>query len=158
MAQSGVCSEVGIKFGIMAPNPTIQQSPFPNFTIVESYLPKNVVFHQRLSSIEGHLPSRVVFHWRSSSIEDRLQSKVVFLWRSSFDKRNKRNEILMAADPPRQASEMVYLHWKRLNFIQKGQNESRYPQVDIKTGIFAWENTKKVGLFFLFWMVSEGYF
>ena len=26
---------------------------------------------------------------------------------------------------------MAYLHWKRLNFIQKGQNESRYPQVDI---------------------------
>ena len=53
---------------------------------------------------------------------------------------------------------MAYLHWKRLNFIQKGQNESRYPQVDIKTGMFAWENTKKVVLFFLFQMASEGYF
>ena len=39
--------------------------------------------------------------------------------------------------PPRQASNMAHLHWKRLNFIQKGQNASRYPQVDIKTGIFA---------------------
>ena len=44
---------------------------------------------------------------------------------------------LMSADSPGQASKMAYLHRKRLNFIQKGQNESRYPQVDIKTGIFA---------------------
>ena len=43
----------------------------------------------------------------------------------------------MAADPPGQAYQMAYLHRKRLNFIQKGQNESKYPQVDIKTGIFA---------------------
>ena len=28
----------------------------------------------------------------------------------------------------------------------------------MKTDIFAWENNKKVILFFLFWMVSEGYF
>ena len=27
---------------------------------------------------------------------------------------------------------MSYLHWKRLNFIQKGQNESRYHLADIK--------------------------
>ena len=67
MAQSGVCSEVGIMFGIMAPNPTIPHSPFPNITIVESYLPKNVVFHQRLSSMEDRLPWKVVFHGRLSS-------------------------------------------------------------------------------------------
>ena len=33
----------------------------------------------------------------------------------------------MAADPPGQASKMEYLHRKRLNFIEKGENESNYP-------------------------------
>ena len=46
-------------------------------------------------------------------------------------------DIFMATDPTGKTSKMAYLHQKRLNFIQKGQNESRYPQVDIKTGIFA---------------------
>ena len=38
--------------------------------------------------------------------------------------------------PPGQTSKMAYLHRKRLNFIEKGKNENKYPYVDIKTGIF----------------------
>ena len=37
----------------------------------------------------------------------------------------------MAADHPGQACKMAYLEWKRLNFIQKGQNESRFPMLPI---------------------------
>ena len=36
-----------------------------------------------------------------------------------------------------QISKMAYLHWKRLNFIQK--RESRSPWAHIKKGIFAWK-------------------
>ena len=35
--------------------------------------------------------------------------------------------ILMSADPPNQAYKLAYLHKKRLNFIEKDQNESSYP-------------------------------
>ena len=38
----------------------------------------------------------------------------------------------MAADPPGGAYQMAYLHRKRPNFIQKGQNESTYPKADMK--------------------------
>ena len=58
--------------------------------------------------------------------------------------------ILMSTKPPRTGIINGLFALERLNFIQKGQNESRYPQVDIKTGIFAWGNTKKVSLFFFF--------
>ena len=37
----------------------------------------------------------------------------------------------MAADPPGRAYQMAYLHRKRPNFIQKGQNESRLPKTDM---------------------------
>ena len=53
---------------------------------------------------------------------------------------------------------MAYSHQERLNSSEKGQNESRYPQENIQTGIFARENKKKIGVFFLFRIVSEGYF
>ena len=52
-------------------------------------------------------------------------------------------KILMAVDPPGQTSKMAYLHQKRLNFIQEGQNERRYSSAGIKKGTFAMENTKR---------------
>ena len=66
--------------------------------------------------------------------------------------------FLLAVDPYGQTSKLAYLHLKRINFIEKGQNYSRSPWADLKKGIFALENTKKVCLFLVFWMVSEGDF
>ena len=66
--------------------------------------------------------------------------------------------ILIAADPRGQASKMAHLHRKRLNFIQKGKNESRYPEADMKKSIFCMRKYQKVSLFFLFWTMSESYF
>ena len=66
--------------------------------------------------------------------------------------------MLMAVDPQAQTSKLAYLHQKRKNFIEKGQNKSRSSWADLKKGIFALENTKKVSLFLVFWMVPEGYF
>ena len=55
----------------------------------------------------------------------------------------------MAAQPLGQPSQIAHLHQKMLNTIQKGQNKSRYSEADIKTGIFACENTKKSKLILL---------
>ena len=40
---------------------------------------------------------------------------------------------------------MAYLHQKRLNFIEKDQNESRYPQVDIKQAYLHEKIPKQAG-------------
>ena len=60
----------------------------------------------------------------------------------------------MAVDPLGQTFKLTYLHQKRKNLIEKGKNNSRSPWADLKKGIFALENTKKVCLF----LVSEGDF
>ena len=49
----------------------------------------------------------------------------------------------MVVDPPGQTSKSAYLHQKRINFIEKGQNKSRSSWTDLKRGLFVLENTKK---------------
>ena len=53
--------------------------------------------------------------------------------------------ILMAVDPPGQTSKMAYLHQKRLNFIQEGQNERRYSLAGIKKAHLQWKIPKEAG-------------
>ena len=51
----------------------------------------------------------------------------------------------MAVDPPGQTSKMAYLHQKRLNFIQEGQNERRYSLAGIKKAHLQWKIPKQAG-------------
>ena len=51
----------------------------------------------------------------------------------------------MAVDPPGQTSKMAYLHQKRLNFIQEGQNERRYSSAGIKKAHLQWKIPKEAG-------------
>ena len=44
-----------------------------------------------------------------------------------------------------QTSKMVYLHQKRLNFIQEGQNERRYSSAGIKKAHLQWKIPKEAG-------------
>ena len=55
---------------------------------------------------------------------------------------SKIENISMAVDPLGQTFKLAYLHQKRINFIQKGKNNSRSPWADLKKGILALENTK----------------
>ena len=52
--------------------------------------------------------------------------------------------MLMAVDPPGQTSKLAYLHQKRINFIEKGQNKRRSTWADLKKAYLHWKIPKSV--------------
>ena len=49
----------------------------------------------------------------------------------------------MAVDPLGQTFKLAYLHQKRINFIEKGKNNSRSPWADLKKAYLHWKIPKK---------------
>ena len=50
----------------------------------------------------------------------------------------------MAVDPLGQTFKLAYLHQKRINFIEKGKNNSRSPWADLKKAYLHWKIPKSV--------------